>query len=224
VDVAEAYVGESLEFLKDARLVLKEFDAVIDTRLEAEAAEKKATAKKRKKLFLLFGLAVLGTGAAYETYDWLAYGGTIETDNAYVGADTASITPLVTGSVAQVLVSDAQEVRAGQPLVILDQTDARLAVAEAEAAYDQARRRVVGYQATSRQLSAQIAMRGAETSRAAAEVTSAAAAAERARIDYARRTGGFGLKPLMGGLDPAFAWKGLELFEREVLPKLQADG
>ena len=40
---------------------------------------------------------------------------------------------------------------------ILDQTDARLAVAEAEAAYDQARRRVTGYVATDRQLAAQIA-------------------------------------------------------------------
>ena len=38
----------------------------------------------------------------------------------------------------QVLVSDAQQVQAGQPLVILDQTDARLALAEAQAAYARA--------------------------------------------------------------------------------------
>ena len=94
----------------------------------------------------------------------------IETDNAYVGADTAQVTPLVTGHVARVLVSDAQKVRAGQPLVILDQTDARLALAEAEAAYDQAQRRVRGYLATDRQLRRPDPMRGAETSRAAAEV------------------------------------------------------
>jgi len=165
-----------------------EFDAAIDAQLEAEAAEKKATTKKRKKLFLLFGLAVLGTGAAYETYDWLANGGTIATDNAYVGADTAAISPLVAGHVAQVLVSDAQSVTRGQPLVILDQTDARLAVAEAQAAYDQARRHVASYVATDHQLSAQVAMRGAEASRASADIVSASAAFDRARVDYARRT------------------------------------
>jgi alkanesulfonate monooxygenase SsuD/methylene tetrahydromethanopterin reductase-like flavin-dependent oxidoreductase (luciferase family) len=43
-------------------------------------------------------------------------------------------------------------------------------------------------------------------------------------VDYVRKTGGLMLKPLMGGLDPAVGWKSLELFEREVLPKLQADG
>jgi membrane fusion protein (multidrug efflux system) len=165
-----------------------EFDAVIESRIEAEAAEKKATAKKRKKLFLIFGLAVLTIGLLYEGYQWLANGGTIETDNAYVGADTASISPLVTGQVAQVLVSDAQSVTRGQPLVILDQTDARLAVAEAQAAYEQARRHVASYVGTDHQLSAQIAMRGAETSRASADVVSASAAFDRARVDYARRT------------------------------------
>ncbi|HYD11295.1 MAG TPA: efflux RND transporter periplasmic adaptor subunit [Allosphingosinicella sp.] len=168
----------------------EEFDIVdVDAALEAENAEADAARKKkRKRAFIVFALLVAKLGLAWVGFGLLHGSGRIETDNAYVGADTASITPLVTGSVAQVLVSDAQEVRAGQPLVILDQTDARLAVAEAEAAYDQARRRVVGYQATSRQLSAQIAMRSAETSRAAAEVAAAASAAERARIDYARRT------------------------------------
>ena len=165
-----------------------EFDAVIDAQLEAEAAEKRATARKRKKLFLIFGLAVLGTGTAYESWNWITNAGRIETDNAYVGADTAAISPLVTGHVAQVLVSDAQNVRRGQALVVLDQTDARLAVAEAQAAYDQARRHVASYVATDHQLSAQIAMRGAETSRAAADVASASAAFERARVDYGRRT------------------------------------
>ena len=171
-------------------LTKEEFDIVdVDAALEAENAEADAARrKKRKKWFIIFGVVVAKLGLIWFGYNWFHNAGRIETDNAYVGADTASITPLVTGSVAQVLVSDSQEVQAGQPLVILDQTDARLAVAEAQAAYDQARRHVVSYQATSRQLSAQIAMRGAETSRAAADVTSAAAAAERARIDYARRT------------------------------------
>lgn len=167
----------------------EQFDiAEVEAALEIEQAVEKAKAgRKRKKAFLVFGALVLKLGVGYFGYAWL-HGGGIETDNAYVGADTASITPLVSGHVAQVMVSDAQAVRAGQPLVMLDQTDARLALAEAEAAYDQARRRVAGYMATDRQLAAQISMRGAEASRAAAEIASAASAVERTRLEYQRRT------------------------------------
>jgi membrane fusion protein (multidrug efflux system) len=161
----------------------------VDAALEAEKAEAKAkaaTTKKRKKLFAALGLVVLKAGLIYYGYDgW--HGSEVETDNAYVGADTASITPLVSGHVARVLVSDAQSVRAGQPLVVLDQTDARLALAQAEAAYDQARRRVAGYMATDRQLAAQVGMRGADAARATAEIASAQAGYERARLDYGRR-------------------------------------
>jgi len=169
-------------------LTHEEFDiAEIDAALATEKAGKQATTKKRKKMFTILALAALKVGAGWYAYDWL-HSAEVETDNAYVGADTASITPLVSGHVARVLVSDAQSVRAGQPLVMLDQTDARLALAQAEAAYDQARRRVAGYMATDRQLAAQIGMRGADASRAAAEAASAQAGYERARLDFGRRT------------------------------------
>ena len=142
---------------------------------------------KRKKLFIGFAASLVLAGGGYWGYETLN-AGYVTTDNAYVGADIAQVTPLISGHVARVLVSDAQSVTAGQPLVILDQTDARLALAEAEAAFDQARRRVSGYVATDRQLAAQVSMRGAETNRAAADVQSAVAAYERARLDFSRRT------------------------------------
>jgi alkanesulfonate monooxygenase SsuD/methylene tetrahydromethanopterin reductase-like flavin-dependent oxidoreductase (luciferase family) len=40
-------------------------------------------------------------------------------------------------------------------------------------------------------------------------------------IEIAEREGTLSFKPLMGGLDPAFAWESLHLFEKEVLPALQ---
>jgi hypothetical protein len=40
-------------------------------------------------------------------------------------------------------------------------------------------------------------------------------------IAYARDEGMLELKPLMGGLDPAFARQSLDLVEREVLPALR---
>jgi alkanesulfonate monooxygenase SsuD/methylene tetrahydromethanopterin reductase-like flavin-dependent oxidoreductase (luciferase family) len=39
-------------------------------------------------------------------------------------------------------------------------------------------------------------------------------------IEIARREGTLSFKPLMGGLDPTFAWESLRLFEKEVLPAL----
>lgn len=40
-------------------------------------------------------------------------------------------------------------------------------------------------------------------------------------LALAARDGSLMLHPLMGGLDPAVAWEGLRLFEREVLPRLR---
>ena len=172
---------------KTAQLIEKDFyvDGGEPPAERAGEADRARTAK-RKKLFIGFAAGLMVIGGGYWGYETL-HAGHVTTDNAYVGADIAQVTPLVAGHVARVLVSDAQSVTAGQPLVILDQTDARLALAEAEAAYDQARRRVTGYVATDRQLAAQISMRGADANRAAAEVQSAASGYERARLDYSRR-------------------------------------
>ena len=38
------------------------------------------------------------------------------------------------------------------------------------------------------------------------------------------RGGTLGFSPLMGGLDPEFAWESLELFDAEVLPALRTSG
>src|ERR1700739_4632969 len=86
----------------------------------------------RKRLLggLMAGLAVVG-GAGF-AYHVEAASHFVETDNAYVGANTATITPLYGGPVAQVLVADAQAVNRGQVLVRLDDTDARIALAQAE--------------------------------------------------------------------------------------------
>ena len=79
-----------------------EFDIdQIDAALETEKATKKAALKKRKKGFVLLAAFVLKAGAAYAGYSWF-HAGVIETDKASVGADTATVTPLVAGHVARV--------------------------------------------------------------------------------------------------------------------------
>jgi len=145
------------------------------------------TKTKRKQLFgaLAAGIALIGGG--YTAYDVLSASKHAVTDNAYVGADVAQVTSQVSAPVAAVLVQDAQRVRRGDVLVRLDDTDARIAVARAEADLQRAIRRVQGLMATDNGLGAQISARGADIMRAEAEVTAARASFDKARIDLDRR-------------------------------------
>jgi membrane fusion protein (multidrug efflux system) len=143
--------------------------------------------KKRKKAFILFGAAIVAVGGGWKAYDILVLSKHATTDNAYVGADTAQITPLVSGPVAAVYVDDAQQVRRGQVLVQLDDTDAKIAVAEAEANLATAIRKVQGLHATDSGLVAQISANAADAARAQAQVASSRADLDKARVDLQRR-------------------------------------
>jgi membrane fusion protein (multidrug efflux system) len=143
--------------------------------------------RKRKKAFALFGAAIIAVGGGWKAYDVLVLSKHATTDNAYVGADIAQITPLVGGPVKGAFVDDAQQVHRGQLLVQLDDTDAKIAVAQAEANLATTIRKVQGLHATDSGLVAQISASGADAMRAQAQVTSAQADLEKARIDLQRR-------------------------------------
>ena len=141
----------------------------------------------RKKLLIgltgVVGLAIVGA-AAY----WLLYGSKfVSTDNAYAAVEIAQVTPSVGGTISEVLVTDTQAVKKGEVLVRIDQTDAKLGLAQAEADLGRSIRRVKGYVANDGSLSAQIAARDADEKRAAAQLSSAEADFERAKIDLTRR-------------------------------------
>lgn len=151
-----------------------------------DAAKRSRTAK-RKKMFLAFGGAVALLGGGYYGYETMFAAQHVVTDNAYVGADVAQVTPLIGGPVAEVLVQDAQQVRRGDILLRLDDTDAKIAVAQAEANLAGAIRRVRGLVASDGGLAAQIAARRADEMRADAGLMAARSDFERARIDLNRR-------------------------------------
>jgi membrane fusion protein (multidrug efflux system) len=152
----------------------------------AELADASRKAK-RKKLFAGFAAGVALIGGGYHAYDVLVAAKHAVTDNAYVGADVAQVTSQLAAPVSAVLVEDTQQVRRGDVLVRLDDTDARIAVANAEANLATAIRKVQGLHATDSGLDAQIAARAADEGKASAGVAMAQSELDKARIDLQRR-------------------------------------
>jgi membrane fusion protein (multidrug efflux system) len=135
---------------------------------------------RRKRLFAIFGAVVALGAIGYGSYWWFVGSRYVTTDNAYVDATAAQVTPLISAAVTEVKVKDTQHVRAGDVLLVLDDADARLAVQQAEAQLGQVIRRVQGYFANDTALSAQIAAREAQ-------IASARSDLERSRAEYERR-------------------------------------
>ena len=87
---------------------------------------------RRNRLFMvLFGVAAVAAAAV--GVNWFISGRFIEeTDNAYVAGNVVPIAAQVAGTAREVLVGNTQYVRAGQPLVRLDDTEARIALGQTE--------------------------------------------------------------------------------------------
>jgi membrane fusion protein (multidrug efflux system) len=161
-------------------------DPTLDTR-EADAHAAPPPKSRRRTLLAGIAGAVLVAGIGYGGWYALIGSHHVSTDNAYVGADTAQVTPMVSGQVAQVLVSDAQTVKQGDVLVRIDDRDARIALADAEAALAKARRQFGQTSATGNALNAQIAAKNQAIASAKAQFFSAQAAFEKASVDLDRR-------------------------------------
>jgi membrane fusion protein (multidrug efflux system) len=131
-------------------------------------AQSKEARKSRLRgwLFSLLFLVVAAAAGAAAAQWYLVSSKFVSTDNAYVGVSSALVTPLTSGAAVSVPVHDTQMVKSGDTLLTIDPQDARLAVAQADAAYGLAVRRVQGYFAA-------LAARQADY--------------DRAKLDYERR-------------------------------------
>jgi len=112
------------------------------------------SALARFVLLVLVPIAAVAGGVAL----WLQGGRFAETDNAYAKADKLPVAAEVSGTVRAVLVQDNQTVRAGQPLLRLDDAQLRVALARAEARVAQARTDVAALKASYRAKQAEIAL------------------------------------------------------------------
>lgn len=160
-----------------------------DTTPQEDAADGKAEARQsaRKTWLIRLGIVVIVVAALWALYYFLVGRNHVSTDNAYVNAEMAQVTPLVAAQAIDVRVTDTQPVRKGDLLVRLDPTNAQIAVAQAEADLAEARRRFRQTGATSQSLSAQVSARDADIVQARAALQSAQADYEKARVDLDRR-------------------------------------
>jgi membrane fusion protein (multidrug efflux system) len=142
--------------------------------------------EKRKRLFLILALVIAVVALGTLTWFW-ATANSITTDDAYVDADVALVTPLYGGPVAAVHVSNTDVVKKGELLVELDSADAKIALAQAQAELGQVERKVQGYFANDSALGGQVLSRDADIAHANAQFASAQADFSRARVDLKRR-------------------------------------
>jgi membrane fusion protein (multidrug efflux system) len=102
------------------------------------AAAAPATSSKRRRALTTLATVVVVAGAAWGGYEWLVASHYESTDNAYVQGNVIQITPQISGTVMAIMADDTDLVTAGQPLVQLDPSDAKVALEQAEAALAQA--------------------------------------------------------------------------------------
>jgi len=113
-----------------------------------DSAEKAAKQSKlRKRLLIGLGLTVAKVGLAYGAYYAFEASKYVTTDNAYVGASVAQINSQVSGPIAKVAVDDTKQVHKGDVLVVIDDSDTKLALARAQADYQHTLQRVSQYYA-----------------------------------------------------------------------------
>ncbi|WP_151767753.1 EmrA/EmrK family multidrug efflux transporter periplasmic adaptor subunit [Acinetobacter oleivorans] len=142
---------------------------------------------KRKKFLGFFALILLIAAILYAIWA-LFLNNSVSTDNAYVGAETAQITSMVSGQVAQVVVKDTQTVHRGDVLVRIDDRDAKIALAQAEAELAKAKRQYKQTAANSSSLNSQVVVRADEINSAKAQVAQAQADYDKAALELNRRT------------------------------------
>lgn len=131
-------------------------------------------------------MALMAAGG-FGSYWYLIGSRYVSTDNAYSAVEIASVTPVVGGIVSQVNVIDTQYVKKGDVLVVIDDTDARLALQQAKADFALAKRRVRSYLANDEGLTALVDARSEDEKRTRAQLASAQASFEQAKIDLHRR-------------------------------------
>ncbi len=123
---------------------MAESDPHFDVASMELAPPKPSLAARIRKYVLMASLPLLLIGGA--VYYYRSTENIISTDNAYVQQDKVSVSPQVTGEIAEVLVHENQTVRAGDVLFRIDAEPYRIAIAQNDASIAAAQVKVIGLQ------------------------------------------------------------------------------
>ncbi|CAM5187012.1 Membrane fusion protein, multidrug efflux system OS=Bosea thiooxidans OX=53254 GN=SAMN05660750_02260 PE=3 SV=1 [Bosea thiooxidans] len=148
---------------------------------EAPAAAKAGAGRAplKRGILTVVAAAAVGIGLWYGV-DWWRNGRFIvSTDDAYVGAEMATISAKLASHITSVSVVQNQEIKAGQPLVALDDGDWQIAL-------DSARAKTATARATLARIDSQIDAAGAALAQSKAQQISAEAAVTRTAADFDR--------------------------------------
>jgi membrane fusion protein (multidrug efflux system) len=88
----------------------------------------------KRLMLMILAVAALGLIVVYGLHWWTSGRFIEDTDDAYIGGDVTVIGPKVAGYIEEVLVTDNQQVHAGDVLIRLDSRDYRANLAKAEGA------------------------------------------------------------------------------------------
>lgn len=135
---------------------------------ETNAAQPAATPeqKKRKPIMAIITTVFVLAGIGYGIYYATVLSQREETDNAYVGGNLVTLTSQVTGTVTEIRADETQFVKSGEEVVKLDPVDAKVALAQSEAALGDTVRQLRQQYANAAQYDAVLAQRKIDLSRA----------------------------------------------------------
>ncbi len=136
--------------------------------------------RHRGALLAVVGLLALAGGAYYGHSWWTTGRYLITTDDAYVGAKNATLSPKVSGYISEIAVEDNAQVASGDVIARIDDGDYRLAV-------ENARDQIAVEQATVDRLGKQTAAQLAAVEQAKAQLASAKAGETRAQLELKRQ-------------------------------------
>ena len=134
---------------------------------------------RKRRRFVIIALMVVAVVAVAGVLWWLHARQYESTDDAYIDAHIAHISPQIAGRVLHVLVNDDARVQAGQLLVEIDPTDAQSRLAQATAQASEAEAQLA-------QAQADLRVRQANYQQARASARGAQAQASNAAQDLAR--------------------------------------
>ncbi len=176
-DPSDQRVGPVLQHV-EAEARPEADDAVAEAAAQGEAGQaQRARPSWRKRIALILVPLLLVAGAYYGYRYWTVGRFMISTDDAYIGADIATLSAKVSGYVTEVAVADHAHVKTGEIIARIDDGDYRLAVQTAKdkitvqrAAITRIDRQIGAQQAAVEQAKAQLIANEADAKRAGLEL------------------------------------------------------